>query len=795
MEEVLFIAEKPQVARDIADALGGEQTKGNGFIRVGNNTITWCFGHLLTTKQPEAYDPSLKQWKLETLPLNLFPLELEPIAGKEDHTNIVLNLINQADVIVNVGDPDDEGQLLVDELLIYAGNKKPVKRLLINDNNINAVKKALNNLKDNDEFKPIYFKALARQAGDLNYGLTMTRACTINAKSKGYNKVLSLGRVQTPILGLITRRYLAFKNHVESFYYTISGEFTNQADILFNADLNIPEGLEVDEKGRLINIDQANQLVSELKDKSGVIENHAKTEKEASPPLPFNLLNLQRAMNQKYKYTASKTLEITQELREKFKAITYNRSDCSYLSEEQYKEAPEVLENLKKIIDCPFDTSIKSKAFNDKKITAHTAIIPTLNVPDLTQLNSEQKNIYMAIVMQYVIQFLPNKKYFEIKGNVNCDNKIFRYSATKTIDSGYLKYFKNNDIEDEENVENSSSVFEMLDKLKNGDDYLIKDLNLSKNKTKPQPLFTENTLLSALVRIADYVTDPKIKQLLKDKDKDNPNEHGGIGTPATRSAIIETLKDRNYITLDKDKLIPTETGLAVFQSLPEDTTLPNLTALWTEQMNEIQEGRLQVEDFIKGLDSDLRVLLTKIDIQGLKADTNAQSQKIDVPCVCGGELSAFPKVVTCNRCEFKLWRQIAGITLSEGDLKDLLEKGETKRIKGFTKKDKTEFSAKLVLDDKATGKVSYKFHDSLETPCACGGILTLYSKYAKCDRCDFQVWRSICGKELTENQIKTLIAKGKTGEISGFISKASKPFSASLELDRATGRVKFIFGK
>lgn len=703
----LFIAEKPAVARDIAEALDGKQEKGDGFIQVGNDTITWCFGHLLKTKEPEAYNPEFKQWKLEHLPLNLFPFQLEPIADKKAHTKKVIELIKKADEIVNVGDPDDEGQLLVDELLIYANNKKPVKRLLINDNNINAVKKSLANMKDNRDFYPIYLKALARQAGDLNYGLTMTRACTINAQQKGYKGVLSLGRVQTPILGLIVRRYLANKGHEESFYYTVTAEFENG----LKARLIAPDEFLKDEKGRMINEQEVNQLIIDLKGKNGEVKKHELKEKETQPPLPFNLLTLQKAMNQKYKYTSAKTLEITQELREQYKAITYNRSDCQYLSEEQYKDAHEVLDAIKAINDYPVDQTIKSKAFNDSKITAHTAIIPTSNVPDLNKLTTEQRNVYEAIVKQYAIQFLPPKKYLEIKGTIVIDNRVFNFGATKTTDNGFLKYFneiEENEAQDENNL---LSNFDILEAVKVNDSFKCVQLDQDKKKTTPPPLFTEGTLMTALTRIADYVTDQKIKNLLKAKDKDNAGEHGGIGTPATRSAIIETLKKRNYIAVEKDKLIPTETGLAFFHSLPEDTTLPNLTALWAEQMDEIQEGSKTVEQFVNDLENELKTLLSKVDIQGLKIEPRKEQQQtiLDTPCQCGGQLTIKTKLVVCDKCEFKVWRTIASKELTDNQLKELIEKGETKEIKGFKSKAGKAFEAKIILEDKVTGKTKFEF--------------------------------------------------------------------------------------
>lgn len=247
----LFIAEKPAVAQDIVKALGGNFQKKDGYLESANNVVTWCYGHLLKSIEPEAYHPDYAQWKAEDLPLQLYPLRYEPIAGKEAHTQTVIDLINRADMIVHAGDPDDEGQLLVEALLEYAGNRKPVKRLLINDNTDAAVKKALAQLKDNHPFKGIYQKALARTAGDLIYGLRITRAYTIAGRKNGYRGVLSVRRVQTPILGLIVRRYLANQSHQSSFYYPLIGDFAVSGQ-KFAAHWQVNENAPQDDKKRLV---------------------------------------------------------------------------------------------------------------------------------------------------------------------------------------------------------------------------------------------------------------------------------------------------------------------------------------------------------------------------------------------------------------------------------------------------------------------------------------------------------------------------------------------------------------
>ncbi|WP_236479776.1 DNA topoisomerase, partial [Escherichia coli] len=319
----LFIAEKPAVANDIVKALGGNFTRHDGWFESDNAIVTNCFGHIIESQPPENYNPEYKAWKVETLPLRLYPVKYQPVESAAKQVKTILELIRRGDVteIVHAGDPDDEGQLLVDEVLEYAGNTKPVKRVLINDNTLPAVKKALANLKDNRDFKGLYLKALARSVADAVYGFSMTRAYTIPAKARGYQGVLSVGRVQTPVLGLIVNRTRANQNHKSSFYYTMTGVFQRGADVI-RANWKPGEFAPLTDR-KLLDKAWADGTAASLAGKPATVEAAATDDKKTAAPLPFNLVRLQQYMNKKFKMTAQKTLDITQQLREKYKAITY----------------------------------------------------------------------------------------------------------------------------------------------------------------------------------------------------------------------------------------------------------------------------------------------------------------------------------------------------------------------------------------------------------------------------------------------------------------------------------------
>lgn len=711
----LFIAEKPAVANDIVKALGGNFTRHDGWFESDNAIVTNCFGHIIESQPPENYNPEYKVWKVETLPLRLYPVKYQPVERASKQLKTIIELINRADVteIVHAGDPDDEGQLLVDEVLEYASNTKPVKRALINDNTLPAVKKALANLKDNRDFKGLYLKALARSVADEIYGFSMTRAYTIPAQDKGYKGVLSVGRVQTPVLGLIVNRTRANKNHKSSVFYTMTGYFQRGADVI-RANWKPGEFAPLTDR-KLLDKAWANGTAASLTGKPATVEAAATDDNKTAAPLPFNLVRLQQYMNRKFKMTAQRTLDITQQLREKYKAITYNRSDCSYLSEEQFGEAPQIIDALKAAFpqQLDIDAARKSKAFNSAKITAHTAIIPTVSVPDINSLSTDERSVYLAIAQHYLVQFMPEKTYQEVSVAIQCGDESFYARAKKTIDSGF-EAFLGAEATDEDESDNDDSAFELLCKIRTGETLTTKEVTVNEKKTTPPPLFTEDTLLKALVRIADFVSDPIIKKILKEKDKGKEGEYGGIGTPATRGTILETLKKRNYITVEKGRLIPTDTGYALIDALPDIAVNPDMTALWAEKQAAIENGDLTVEQFINELYGELTGMITDVDLGEMKIEAAApagQSQRLNAPCPsCGKQIAVRPKGYFCTGCEFKIWKNFSGKVLSDKQVESLLTKGITGELKGFvSSRSNKEFSAKVKLIDKTTGKLGFEF--------------------------------------------------------------------------------------
>jgi len=391
----VFIAEKPDLGKVIAEALGNGQRK-SGYIQCGPDIVTWCIGHLLELVPPEVHNPAYEKWVAEDLPLNLRPAKYQPIASTRDQLKIIGELIGQATEIVHGGDPDDEGQLLVDEVLDYFSNTRPVKRVLINDININTARKALENLQDNRDFYGLSQKALARSIGDQIYGFNMTRAYTLAAQARGVRGVLVVGRVVTVILGLVVVRFKAYTSHSAAYFYGVSAALEFKGTSM-NARFQVPDSAPIDDKGRLIDEAFVRAIAQACQQQPAVLKAIEIEDKQTAVPLPFALLNLQAEMSEEYDLDLEKTLAITQSLREVHKAITYNRSNCNYLSNEQFSEAPKTLALLAQTFPdlvktfAEVDPARKSRAFNDDKTTAHTGIIPTAIQVDLGRMSEDEK--------------------------------------------------------------------------------------------------------------------------------------------------------------------------------------------------------------------------------------------------------------------------------------------------------------------------------------------------------------------------------------------------------------------
>lgn len=651
----VFIAEKPELAKAIVTGLGGGEKVGRGSIgyyKCGDDMVTWCFGHMLTLMDPEDYDEKYKIWNMNDLPWANIPWRKKPGGDKDEQLSVILDLLSKASSVVHAGDPDDEGQLLVDEILEYANCNLPTKRVLISAFTDQVVKKALANMRDNSEFKGLSDAAEARSVGDQLYGYNITRAYTLAAQAKGYQGVLSVGRVQTPVLGLIVRRTRAFKAHEKTYYFNVNGEFEIDS-VKFPARYIIKEGDPVDEKGRLSNQAHAEQLAAAIKGKPARLAGATTSKKQQQPPLPYNLLKLQGDASRKFGFKPDFVKDVTQALREKHKLITYNRSDCQYLDESQHEEAPGVIAAIAATAPAlaaaanRADPKLKSRAFDSKKVSAHHGIIPTDTVADLSRLSDSEQKIYLLVARQYLAQFWPNRQYdqttLEVVVEADGDGQpaVHAFKVRSNVDTapGWKVLYTNDGATAEEDEEGEDDVRVDFRSLKKGAQGKCYDSEAAHMETKPQPLYTMETLLNDLTRVAKYVKSDRLRALLIEKDKGKEGEHGGIGTPATRDQIMATLFERGFIVEDNKKIISTPTGEDLYDSLPDQARFPDMTALWHEQQLSIQEGKLSALDFINGLMKYIGGEVETVKTKGL----NLKVKATPCPTCKKGFLRRFPR--------------------------------------------------------------------------------------------------------------------------------------------------------
>ena len=566
----LIIAEKKELAEDISKAIPGTKNNKGLQIEVGDYVICWVGGHILKLKDPEDINPELKKWQLEKLPIYFEKWEKSIIKNKSSLFKNLKELIKKADIIIHAGDPDDEGQYLVDEIFEYLNCKKTVKRLLINDNSLEAVKKAFNKMEDNRKFISLGEAAKARSIADIILGINLSRFFTLTNKDK---TTLTVGRVQTPTLALVVNRDFEIENHIKEKYY----------DLILNIDLKkFVINFKYESKEKITNKEDLKKIIDRISEKNGIITISKKIVYN-SPPLPFNLNKLQTEANNKFGYGVDNVMEITQALRDKFRAITYNRSDCQYLTDEHFKEAPKLVPELLKRFEKNFKVDLseenKSRCFNDKKVKVHYGIIPTYKPElDLDKFSEEEKNIYLLIAKRYLIQFMEKTKIKKTELLLEIEDEIFKKNFSTTLDSGYRNFYF--EIEENENNEEDEELSFDIPEGKFSFPIKKDDLNIIEKETKPKSRYTQASLIKDMNNIAKYVKNEKIKKILKLKDEGKDGLNGSIGTSATQASIISGLLKRGYLEEKEKNIYSTKLARDFLKILPETLKTPDSTAIW-----------------------------------------------------------------------------------------------------------------------------------------------------------------------------------------------------------------------
>ena len=639
----LFIAPKRDVALSISKALGGPTEPTGASFNLDDDQVTWLSGHLLRLGNPQEYDDRYETWSLDDLPMS-WPISYLPDDRHKKQLAAVIELAKQADELVNAGDPDPEGQRLVDEVIEFAGlESKPMARLLVNDNNPMAILKASLSMRSNKDYRGLSLSALARSVCDQRYGFNLTRAYTLLARQQGYIGVLSVGRVQTPILGLIVSRDKAHAAYEPTNYFDVEAEVSIRNKKIRCRYFSQPEETASQASGQLDLVSevlspeeatlgfskksQADRIVEDIANEKVSVESVETEDLNCPPPLPHSLLSLQAEAAGQYGYHPSLVHEIAQRLRDEHMAITYHRSDSRYLSNERFREAPALIEALSvnySVLTKACDKSHRSEAFNSDKVTAHHAIIPTLNAPSKDRLDEPEKRIYDLILRAYLAQFHKDEVVRETKITFNIGKHQFKAVGHVTVQKGWRdllgdKYESEGlGVLSNGNEFDASDVSQNLEFITRFDYGKVSEVStISKASAGPQR-YTMKTLLQDLTRVAHYVTDPAIKKLLLEKDSAKQDEAGGIGTPATRDKHIETLFNRGFITEEGGHVTSTKIGKDFYDALPDFAVKPDMTALWHEKQKQIEFGLMDYQTFISDVDMIIAKEVERAKLKGLK---------------------------------------------------------------------------------------------------------------------------------------------------------------------------------
>jgi len=606
----LFIAEKPSLARAIAEVLPAPQRRSRTHIECGaSDVVAWCAGHILQTAPPESYRSEYKTWRLEQLPIAPKDWKLE--VSSPELLAAIERLLKTATRVVHAGDPDREGQLLVDEVLAFAGYRGPVDRILIRDLSPEAVRKELGALEPNERFRPLGDAALARQRADWLYGMNMTRLCTLLGRAAGYRGVLSVGRVQTPLLGLIVSRDRAIAEFRSAPYYLVAAEIRAVGGRSLRAFWAPPEETALDEGGRLLRREVAESACGRVLGQEGRVVHSVQDEMTQAPPLPYALADLQVDAGRRLSMSAKAVLDACQSLYETYRAITYPRSDCAYLPEAHQARASEVFSAIAKVAPSlrpalsKADLTRRSKAWNDKKITAHHAIIPTPSGTAAGAMTGAERAIYELVASRYLAQFYAPHEYLQARLELEIAGERFVATGRQALSPGWKALSAELESEAEEaagaEVDPERASAAPLPKLSPGERVTVSSASVLDKRTSPPKRFTDASLIAAMCAVAKYVTDPGVKRILTEAD--------GIGTPATRAAIVETLFERGYIERQKKIIVSTPTGRALIESLPQVATTPDMTAVWEAAMRAIQDGRHSLDAFLARVGADLQELV------------------------------------------------------------------------------------------------------------------------------------------------------------------------------------------
>ena len=671
-----IIAEKPSVARDIAHIVGAN-SKQEGYMEGCGYVVTWAMGHLIALAMPETY--GFSAYKAEDLPIRPNPFQLvvrqvrkdkeyvsDPAALKQ--LKVIRSCFDKADRIIVATDAGREGELIFRYIYQYLDCRKPFDRLWISSLTDKAIREGLSNLKPGDYYDNLYHSAKARSEADWLVGINASRALSI-ARKGGY----SLGRVQTPTLAMVCRRYIENRDFSSVPYWKLSALMEKEGVSLKAIGCKDYEN-EASAQTALATLRSQSQLT---------VKTVARKVTHTSPPLLYDLTALQKEANRRQGFSADKTLSIAQSLYEK-KITTYPRTGSRYISEDVFEEVPVLLRK----IGMPLSNPLNRHSVDNTKVTDHHAIIPTGETP--SGLSTDEITIYQMVVNRFIEAFSSDSEEERMQVRFTNGTNTFTWKACRQISLGWKAVQKDKATEADKKEDGDEQVLSSLPNLTEGEYLPILNVEITEHKTKPKPLYTEATLLSAMENAGKEVEDAESKKAMAEC---------GIGTPATRANIIETLILRDYIRRDKKAIIPTEKGLAVYE-IVKDKKIANaeMTGSWELALAAIEAGMMPSDKFSQGITSYVSTICEEL----LSLTPEQKFYPVYRCPKCGQQsVGIYAKVAKCRHetCGFHVFREVCGIHLSEDNIRDLISSGRTSTLKGLTSKAGKKFNARLVLGE------------------------------------------------------------------------------------------------
>lgn len=592
----LFIAEKPSVARAIVAELG-HASRSEGYLICGDDIITWCFGHMLELASPDEYTgddvprskAGRKRWRVEELPIIPGKWISHPKEDARKQLNIIGSLLKRTDLtaVIHAGDPDREGQLLVDEVLAHFNFRKLTMRYWVSAQDPVTVRRGLSSLKDNSQYQGWAAAARARSRADWLTGMNLSRAFTLAGERSGSGALLTVGRVQTPTLALVVQRDQEIENFVSVPFYSLEATFTHKVGRFCGTWQPAEDQPGLDSEGRLLDKAIADSIISKVQGEQGVVSLFKQQRRSQPHPLAYSLADITLLGSRIYGLSAEMTLKACQSLYEKHKLTSYPRTDTGYLPESQFSDAPAVLTSLRSVhsglqalIDGA-DSSIRSRTWNDKQVTAHHGIIPTQHTCSLSALTDTERKLYDLIVRRYIAQFYPEHQFMATTIEVLIKAERFKSYGRRILVQGWRTVLSSGH-SDKEQALPAVALKDVVD---------CEGVRRRDAKTKPPVRFSEGTLIQAMANIHRYIVDPDQKRVLRDGD--------GIGTSATRASIISELKRRSYLETSGKHVISTTLGRSLCSALPEVLKSAVSTAVNERLLKEIENGAPGFDAFLR----------------------------------------------------------------------------------------------------------------------------------------------------------------------------------------------------